>query len=242
MNDENRVVPLVGTILALVCLFFPSIGAAQRPAPLHATHTVELSDPPGDIDPIRLSTGVTHPGFDVIKMAIRSDGKQITFSATLKDPPGPVANDVLQVYADTDNNTSTGASLRMARIGGFEFRASLHACVRYAEGSAACAGMPGGATSPTAHFAIVSLERFKGSSEFDKETLIGMSEFPSMLGRPASKAARRAPIVGALVEATLDYADLDVKPGQRIRLVVKESSSESAPDGGWFPDIVLTLK
>ena len=69
-----------------------------------------------------------------------------------------------------------------------------------------------------------------------------MSEFPSMLGRPVSKAAPLVPIVGALVEAALDYADLNVKPGQTIRLVVKESSSDSAPDGGWFPDIILTLK
>jgi hypothetical protein len=63
-----------------------------------------------------------------------------------------------------------------------------------------------------------------------------------MSGRPATKKAPRVPQSGAVVQAALDYADLGVKPGQTIRLAVKESSSDKPPDRGFFPDILLALK
>jgi len=44
-----------------------------------------------------------------------------------------------------------------------------------------------------------------------------------------------------LVEGKISYADLGVKPGQTIRLAVREADSETN-EKGFFPDVVLTLK
>ena len=52
------------------------------------------------------------------------------------------------------------------------------------------------------------------------------------------------PVSGAVVQATLDYVAMGVKPGQTIRLVVREYCAgkvKSVPQG-FFPDVVLTLK
>jgi hypothetical protein len=44
-----------------------------------------------------------------------------------------------------------------------------------------------------------------------------------------------------VIRGTLDYADLKVKPGQTIRILVREASS-STDLPGYFPEILLTLK
>jgi hypothetical protein len=57
------------------------------------------------------------PGFDVVGLAIASDGKQITFTATLKDPPGSFATEVLTVYFDTDNRAADRNADDLPRVG-----------------------------------------------------------------------------------------------------------------------------
>jgi hypothetical protein len=44
-----------------------------------------------------------------------------------------------------------------------------------------------------------------------------------------------------VVRGTIDYADLKVKPGQTVRILVHEASS-SSDFSGYFPEILLTLK
>ncbi len=56
------------------------------------------------------------------------------------------------------------------------------------------------------------------------------------------KEAPHVPIAGNVVRAALDYADLKVKPGQTIRIVVEEACGYQAADHGFFPEILLTLK
>ena len=46
----------------------------------------------------------------------------------------------------------------------------------------------------------------------------------------------------AVAQGAIDYVDLKVKPGQTIRILVKESSGYRAEDDGLFPGILLTLK
>jgi hypothetical protein len=106
--------------------------------------------------------------------------------------------------------------------------------VSYADQSQACAG--GMNAKAIGHWAAAEVERYKGKAQYDTEPVV------SALGFRGQKPSPRTPIRGTLVESTVDYADLRVKPGQRIRLVLRESSGMSSADGGFFPDVILTLK
>ena len=86
------------------------------------------------------------------------------------------------------------------------------------------------------HWAAVNLERYKGSDAYDRETVV------DSMGFPGSKASAQMPIAGTVVQGTIDYADLKVKPGQTIRILAKESCGYKAEDDGLFPEIRLTLK
>ena len=57
------------------------------------------------------SSSRDYPGLDVVSLAIASDGKQIAFTATLADPPGSFATEILSVYFDTDNKPTTGMQM-----------------------------------------------------------------------------------------------------------------------------------
>jgi CspA family cold shock protein len=74
---------------------------------------------------------MTHPGFDVVKMAVSSDGKALTFAATLDTAPTrAVVYPVLEFYIDADNNRETGATLPEAgALVGMEFHGMLELCV-----------------------------------------------------------------------------------------------------------------
>jgi hypothetical protein len=241
----RRLVTIAGLTLGLTSV--GAVSTAQPKSPVKATHAVELTDPAGDVGQIMTSDG-NFPGLDVVKMAIRSDGKQITFVAMLKEPPGNAASDALRIYIDTDRDPKTGAGLKSPKVGGFEYRADLLACFEFsrpdgARGSSCAGGLDAKAKEKiTGRFAMASLHKYTGPGEYDADSLVNLSAFPAMGGKPAARAAPRVPLSGSVVQAALDYTDLGVKPGQTIRLVVKESSSDKPPDGGLFPEILLTLK
>ncbi len=222
----------------LACLFFGlgtaalAFGENGRP-PVRAMHAVELTDPASDVEKIHSSDG-DYPGFDVVKLALKSDGRLLTVAATLKDPPGDFASDIVRIYIDTDNNPATGAQLMFPKIGGFEYRAELDACVSYADRSEACAG--GMKQKAVAHWGAMELKRYKGKEQFDTDTVVDAMDFPGKKGSP------RTPIQGTLVQSVIEYADLHVKPGQTIRVAVQETGGMSDADNGFFPDILLTLK
>jgi len=198
-----------------------------------ASGKIELTDPAGDVQPIHGSSG-DYPGLDVVGLAIASDGKQITFTATLKDPPGSFASDLLGIYIDTDNQAATGMEMTFPELAGFEYKAELQACADYSDKSSACVG---GSTKakPTKHWAAIQLDRFKGKGQYDKETVV------DSMGFPGSKASAQLPITGKVVQGSIDYADLKVKPGQTIRIVVNESGGGGNLDS-YFPEILLKLQ
>lgn len=211
----------------------PARGEGSRP-PVAAVHAVELPDPAGDVSPIH-STSRDYPGFDVVKLALRSDGRHLTIAATLKDPPGEFASEVVRFYLDTDADASTGAKFIYPKIRGFEYGGDLDACVSYADRSEACAG--GSSAKAIGHWSAVELRRYTGKNETETADVVSPMEFPG------KKASPRTPIEGTVVQSAIDYADIHVRPGQKMRIVVKEShASSSSEDGGFFPDIVLTLK
>ena len=218
-----------------LALGVPSFSIAQNGAraPVKARGAIELLDAVGDVSPIH-TTGKDYPGLDVVKLAIRSDGSRITISATLHEPPGDFASDVVHVYFDTDANASTGAQFTFPKIGGFEYEAELGACVSYADRSEACAG--GMAAKAIGHWGAIEVNRYKGKEQFDTEPVV------SAMGFSGRKASPRVKVQGSVVESTIEYADLRVKPGQEIRVVARESHAMSSADGGFFPDVLLTLK
>ena len=233
---------VVAVPCAVLALLASVPAAAQTPPPVVATGRAELTDPAGDVKPIvyRVSQGggpekeVKHPGLDVVKLAVSSDGKAITFAATLTAAPAQAAADVLEFYVDADNNPKTGVTPPGKQGGGLEFFGTLEACLEHPSFGTTCAGTD---ANPSGRTAVVMLEKY-GSDWMSKDRVIDL---------PASgttKEPHKSPITGPLVQASLDYAALGVKPGQTIRLVVREACAGTGEQAGlgFLPAIVLTLK
>ena len=178
---------------------------------------------------------VKYPGLDVVKLTISSDGKLLTFAAALTAAPAQAAYEVLEFHVDTDNNAKTGITHPdAAAITGMEFYGTLEVCLDRQTFGLACAGTD---PKPLARLAVVTLEQY-GRDWMFKDTLIS---FPAA-GKV--KEPTKTPIVGTVVQATVDYASMGLKPGQTIRLVVREYCAgkiKNVPQG-YFPEIVLTIK
>ncbi len=211
--------------------------------PITAAGSVELNDAAGDIQPIvyRESVGsgpekeVNYPGFDVVKLAITSDGKAVTFAATLTAAPSRAAFEILEFYVDADHNPKTGITHPdHPRLVGMEFYGTLEDCLEHPTFGTTCAGTE---AKPAKHSTIVTLEKF-GKEWMFKDTLL------SIPAAPPVKEPRKVPVTSSTVQASLDYAAMGVKPGQTIRLVVREYCAGKVKDvsQGFFPEIVLTLK
>ena len=228
---------------ALVASALTLMAEGQSPAaPVTATGAVELADPAGDIKPIiyRESVGngpereVRYPGFDVVKLGISSDGRLVTFTATLAAAPARASYEVLEFYVDTDNNARTGINQPFdKRLVGLEYYGTLEDCLVHPTFGTQCAGAE---ANPIPHTAMVSLERY-GKEWMNKDTLL---TFPAPT--PDTQAAL-TPVKGAVVQSTLPYSAFAGRPGQTIKLYVREACAGemSGPDG-FFPPILLTLK
>ncbi len=202
--------------------------APQKPAKGEkAMHAVEWTRPAGNVRPHNTSDGAV-PGFDVVKLALSSDGAKLTMTATLKGPmSGDFASDVVQVYFDTDNNPKTGAETFWSKKPGFELLAKLMACIQYENGGSACSGGLTGA-KVKGYYAVATLGRFKADPS-NPEMVIDPFHAPAV------------PSHGAVLSASLGYKDLGVKSGQAIRIVARPSDGpfDATAD---FPEVVLTLK
>ena len=203
--------------------------------PVDATGGVELNDSAQDMGPITTSGGEEAP-LDVVQLSIKSDGKVLTFAATLNDPPGRFATSPVTAYIDTDNNPATGAKIGSNGPSGFEYEAELSMCIKYSDGMEACSG---GSTDgkPTERHGAVDLAMLTGESNYDsKEDVV------DSMGFPGRKASVKVPVNGKVVEAPIEYADLKVKPGQTIRILARETGGSPTDGDGYFPIVLLTLK
>jgi hypothetical protein len=220
---------LLPVIVALT--FALSTGALAET--IKASGKIELKDAAGDVTPITTS-GKDHPGFDVVKLSITSDGKLINFGALLKDPPGSFATSALVLYFDVDQNPATGARLdSYGKPNGFEYKGELKICMKYENGVVACTG--GSSKSKVkSRYAGMDLYRLKGSSESNKESIV------DSMGFPGRKPAVKTPVTGNEAKGTLEYEDLGLKSGQTVRILVSEACSPRAKS--LFPEILLTLK
>ncbi len=214
------VLPVLPLVLALAA---PQTSARVQ----KAVHAVEWTRPAGHVRPGQTSGG-PRPPFDVVKLALSSDGTKLTVTATLGSPmSGDFASDVVQVYIDTDNDSKTGVKTFWSNKPGFELLAHLYACVRYENGGSACAG---GFTKAKVkgYYAVADLGRFK-TDPLNPEKVVGSMDAPAV------------PFQGSVLSASLGYKDLGVKPGQAVRIVARVSDGPSDETAD-FPEVILTLK
>jgi hypothetical protein len=203
----------------------------------------ELTDPTGDVKPIiyRESVGsgpekeVKYPGFDVVKLVVSSDGKAITFAATLTAPPANAAHEVIEFHIDADNNPKTGVTHPDSRLlTGVEFHGALEACLDSISFGTSCATTD---ASPSGRTAVVTLEKY-GRDWMFKDAVIDLPAVGKV------KEPQKTPIKGPVVQATVDYASMGLKSGQTIRLIAREHSAGTVDNmgQGYLPEILVTLK
>jgi hypothetical protein len=204
--------------------------AASAP-PIKALGAVKLTDAAGDMGPITTSDGKVPP-LDVVALAIKSDGKRITITATMKDPLGDFATVPVELYIDADNKPATG--LKQEGYAGFDYVAKLDLCIKYNNGQLSCEG---GSTKgkPVERYGGINLERFTGDSRYDTETVV------DAMGFPGRKASEQTPASGKIVASSFEYADIKVPPGKTIRLLAIESGGQPKDGDGSFPIVVLKL-
>jgi len=224
-----RGLTLILTILALSI----TMSTASSAETVKAAGNIELTDPAGDVSPITTS-GKDHPGFDVVKLTISSDGKLLNINATLQDPPGSFATSALVFYFDVDKDPATGARLNSyGKPQGFEYKGELKICMEFENGMAACTG---GSTKSKvkSRYAGMDLYLLKGPSESNKERIV------DSMGFPGRKPAVKTPVTGKDAKGSLEYEDLGLKSGQTVRILVSEACSQRSKS--LFPEILLTLK
>jgi len=223
----NAVIAVLFT--AALCMA-PSLAASgQKPAGgvQKAVGSVEWTDPAGDVNPINTSSG-TEPGFDIVKLAFASDGTALKVTATLNGPPkGTFASDVVKIYIDRDNNSTTGFQTFWGHKPGFELKGELNMCIEYDNGGSVCAGGMTGA----------KVKNFYSTLKMGK--IIDTSTNTENIFPPFREP--KGTVQGAVVSAAISYKDLGVKPGQTIRIVAVESDGPS-DETAEFPVVLLTLK
>ena len=227
-------------LLGVVVLLSQPAAKPGASTPIKTTGSVELTDPAGDVEPIvyRESVGdgpekeVKYPAFDVVKLAVTSDGTTLSFAATLTAPPAKASFDVLEYFVDADNRSTTGITLPAspAALAGLEFYGTLEVCLAHTLFGTMCAGTT---DNPAGHSAIVTLEKY-GKEWMFKDTLLDLPAAGTV------KEPKKVPVKATVVQAAVPYAAMGLKPGQTIRLVVREACAGKM--AGFFPDIVLTLK
>jgi hypothetical protein len=170
-----------------------------------------------------------------VKLAVSSDGKTITFAATLTAPPANAASEVIEFYVDADNNPKTGVTHPDSRLlTGVEFYGALEACLEHNTFGTSCATTD---PKPAGLTGVVTLAKF-GSDWMSKDALIDLPAAGKV------KEPQKTPIKGPVVQATVDYASMGLKSGQTIRLIAREHSAGTVDNvgQGYLPEILLTLK
>jgi hypothetical protein len=227
MNPSIALLPIV-----IAAAGVHPAAAAQSAAPHAARERFEIAAPATPLGPI----GGNSPALDLAKVSVASDGRRIVFTATLKNPPGDVVSDVLDAYIDADDNPATGAKLFRSKLGGFEYVAKLHVCAKYGGGISSCDGV-GGDGHASDHFAALGLDRCTGEWVVPTKSIVETDDSPDR------KASAKVPIANGLVAGSLDYADMGLRSGQTIRLILRRSGGDAPADhSDYFPPVFLVLK
>jgi len=193
---------------------------------LKAKHSIKLNDAVGDIQDHR-----GDPGKDVVKVILKSDGKSLNVTAVLKENisyylVNHQASPVITMHFDIDNDTTTGGKPFWGKKSGFEYRVDLVACIKYKDGGLACLGS---ISAPIegfcSSFKTYTYEQGKKSTKNIRSAL----------------ESTQKDITGKQIEITFPYSEIDVTPGQPIRIAIREYDS-SYDDKSYFPEVLFTLK
>lgn len=210
-------------IIALL-LCFPCAAAAGT---VTAKHSLTLDDAAGDVQ-----DHDGHPGKDVVRLVIDSDGQNLKITTTLKKNveqylKGHLAGDVVLLYFDTDTKKETGGKTFWGNKTGFEYLVGVRTCISYKEGGEACAG--GLKLTPEKYFTSIKTEKFEQGKTSSKSIHDIFWKSP------------RSDISGNTAVATIPYSEIGVSSGQTIRIAVREEDS-SFDEKSFFPEIMFTLK
>ncbi len=206
-----------------IMLIFGSAGADMK----KAKHKVEIDDPAGDV-----KTG-DHPGKDVIKVILATDGKKLDITVVLKERvkfylDGHMAGKVVEVYLDTDNNKETGDKLFGVDLSGFEYQIDVGACIEYGE-NFACGGRFTGAKA-TNFCSTYDLFKIAKDKIFER------------ISETSNWKTRGKDIKGNRVEVSLLYSMMNLSSGQSVRITIKESDFSGSFKVAYMPEVLLTLK
>ncbi len=210
-------------LVLIIGMFFIANPAGAES--IKATHFVELKDAQGDV------RNLSDPGKDVVKVSIKSDGKHLDVTVTLKDDikhylEGHMAGAVIQIHFDTDNNPNTGGKIFWTKNTGFEYVISLRSCIRYKNGEACVGGLGGPSTG---FFSSYATKQYNQGETSTKNIHDLMWKSP------------REDITGNIVKTKIPYTEIGAAPGQTVRMVIEEKDSRN-PKEGYSPDIIFILK
>jgi hypothetical protein len=179
-----------------------------------------LEDEVGDAEPYGSSDGPI-PGRDLVRLELDSDGERLELRATLAEPvSGTLATDVVELYLDTDLDAATGEKPPFGEESGFEKKVELAVCITYRNGAMACAG--GAGNEVKQYSAAATVEDLATGK--DATGIFDVEQFP---------------IEGAVVAASVPYADLGVRAGQRLRVYAHEVDGRM---GDFLGPAELTLR
>jgi hypothetical protein len=216
------------TILTAVALTAAiGVAAPARAQKAAAQTTVTLKDPAGDVRG-------GDDNLDVVAVGLDSDGKNLLVSATLAADVATLmskrnASDVLRVFIDTDDNPATGGEITWAAgRKGYDTELDAYSCLKYANGEA-CMGGLGGAH--TGNFTSYGIQKWK------KEGDNGSFAMEVMPGSDGSSGT----VAGKTLKFAVPYAKLGLRPGQTVRVAVRESDGPYDASAV-MPDARLKLK
>ncbi len=208
--------------LAVLCA--AGLAWAQAEAP---KQRVELADPAGDVEGYD-----GHPGKDVVKVVLDSDGEALLVEVKLAKEAsfylkGHQAGDVVVLSFDTDGDAATGGTIMFGKRPGFEVQVGVRSCIEYERGEACVGGLKG--SPEKAYFSSFKVARFAQGESSAKSIHDVFWKSP------------RQPITGDTVQAAVPYADLGVKPGQTVRVAIREADAGPMEDA-YFADVTLALR
>jgi hypothetical protein len=213
-----RVLPF----LAVVCATGLAWAQAETPK-----QRVELADPAADVEGYD-----GHPGKDVVKVVLDSDGEALLVEVKLaKEAPfylqGHQAGEVVVPSFDTDGETATGGTIMFGKRPGFEVQVGVRSCIEYERGEACVGGLKG--SPEKAYFSSFKVARFAQGESSAKNAHDVFWKSP------------RQPITGDKVQAVLPYTELGVKPGQAVRVAIREVDAGPMEDA-YFTGVTLSLR
>ncbi len=211
----------------MVCALLVMVPGMMAQEIRTAEHSVVLEDAAGDV------TDGDHPGKDVVKVILDTDGTDLNITVVLAKEAkfyldGHMAGDVIDLILDADNNKATGGKPFFYETPGFEFLIEVGACIEYEDGGMACSGALRGSKA-TNYFSTYSLEKY---IEEDKKERISEA---------FNWKARGKDIQGNSIKVSVPYSQMNLSPGQKVRFAVKERD-DSTFKKEYLPEVLLTIK